>query len=365
MGFEKGSASFRMMEMPRAMPEDWAERFAEYAAGPLTAVKGEEERGWVTGRHLLDTHITPDSATLGGWVHLVLRCAIRKVPAGLLRAECQMDELAVMAAEGKSHLKAEQRSEIRKQAQDRLLPQMPPSLKGYPFLHRRGTLHLYTGAMSEDQMDAIGAYLQETLGFACEPSTPDALAAAKGIDAEELSGTCFSPEMATLEQEPALGREFLTWLWFLGETQNGKLDLPDGRELGLLVEGPLTFQWEGNGAYVTQIRRGSPEQSAEAKVCLLAGKKLRSAKFTLALDEERMWSFMADADDFSFRGMKFPPGEGGERIARFQQRMQFWDEWREMWLGLYGEFLDLRTGGSWRKVEKAMREWVAGRPARR
>ena len=365
MGFDRGSASFRMMEMPRAMPENWAERFAERAAGPLELVKGTEERGWVTGRHLLDTNITEESATLGGWVYLVLRRAIRKVPAGLLRAECQMDELAVMAAEGKARLKAEERSEIKKQAQDRLLPKMPPTLKGLPFLHRRGTLHLYTGALSEDQTDAIGAYLQETLGFTCEPSTPELLAEAKGIDAEDLAGTCFSPEMAQMEQEPSLGREFLTWLWHTAETQNGKLDLSDGRELGLLVEGPLTFQWEGNGAHVTQIRRGAPEQSAEAKVCLLAGKKLRQAKFTMALDEDRIWSFVADADEFTFRAMKFPQGEGGDRIARFQERMQYWDEWREMWLDLYGQFLALRAGSGWRKVEKKMREWVSGRPARR
>ena len=367
MGFETGSASFRMMEMPRAFPEDWAERFAKHAAGSLELVKDEEQRGWVTGRHLLDTHITEETALTGGWVNLVLRCAVKKVPPALLKAECRMDELAVMAADGKAYLKAADRAEIKKQVTERLLPKMPPTLKGIPFLHKRGELHLYTGALSEDQTDAIGAYLGATLGFTCAPSTPELLAKTlRDIDAEDLGGSCFSPEMERVAMEPALGREFLTWLWYLGEMQNGRIDLSGEREAGLLVEGPLTFVWEGNGAHVTQLRQGAPESSLEAKACLLAGKKLKVAKLSLAMDEERIWSFTVDADSMAFRSMKFPKGAVGDRLTRFQERMSFWDDWREIWLDLFGQFLDVRSEASaWRKTEKKMREWVAGRPARR
>ena len=100
MPFESGSVSFRMMELPRAIPKNFAEKFAAHRAGPLDAVGAGEQRGWVTGRHLLDSKITEDSAMHAGWVRLALRQAERKVPAALLKAECRMEELATMAAEG-------------------------------------------------------------------------------------------------------------------------------------------------------------------------------------------------------------------------------------------------------------------------
>ena len=38
MPFESGSTSFRMLELPRAFPENFAEKFAAHRAGPLDAV---------------------------------------------------------------------------------------------------------------------------------------------------------------------------------------------------------------------------------------------------------------------------------------------------------------------------------------
>ena len=367
MGFDTGTATFQMMELPRPFPEDWLERFANLAGKGVETLKAEESLGWVTGRHLLDTAITEERATLAGWVYLFFRVASRKVPATLLRAECAMEEQAVLAAGDKRFLKASERKEIRDQVKERLLPNMPPSLKGFPFLHRRGTLHLYMGALGEEPAGKMGTFLDQTLGFHSEFATPEYLAEQlKDLDADDLDGTCFSPEMKQVAMEPALGREFLTWLWFKSEEQNGKLDLPDGRECGVLVEGPLTFRWEGNGAFMTQVSHGTPETSLEAKSCLLAGKKLASAKLTFALDEDRIWRFNVDADQFLFRSLKLPDGEPMDRLSAFDQRMQFWDDWREMWRGFYGAFLDERaTPSRWRKTTEKMREWVAGRPARR
>ena len=67
MPFEIGSVSFRMLELPLAFPRDWADRFAAHRAVALEAVGAGEERGWVTGRHLLDSKITEETARHGGW----------------------------------------------------------------------------------------------------------------------------------------------------------------------------------------------------------------------------------------------------------------------------------------------------------
>ncbi len=368
MPFENGSVGFRMLELPRAFPRDWGERFAAHRAGALEAVKAGEERGWVTGRHLLDSKITEETARYGGWVRLALRLAARKVPAALLKAECRMEELAVMAAEGKLYLKAKARAEIRQAVTERLLPAMPPQLKALPFVYRPGADHLFVGALSDAQLDVFTAALASALGFGGEPATPEALGAKlKKADLRDLPGASFSPEMENAAMEAAPGREFLTWLWFQAETQDGRVALAAGGHLGVLVEGPLTFLHEGDGAHAAVLKQGAPENSLEAKTCLLGGKKLKEAKVTFALDEQHAWSFGFEADRFLFRGLKLPAGEAQlDAISRFEERMGFLEQWREIFLVLYGAFLDERLDvRKWKSAVAALRAWVQGRPARR
>lgn len=368
MPFESGSVSFRMLELPRVFPKNFAEQFAMQAAGPLDAVGALESRGWVTGRHLLDAHITEESALHAGWVRLALRQAERKVPAALLKAECRMEELATMAAEGKAYLKAKARAEIRQSVTERLLPNMPPQLRAIPFVYKPGDTHLYVTALPLGPLDVFNAALVSTLGFGGSPATPETLGQTlKKADLRDFHGTSFSPEMEGEAMEAAPGREFLTWLWFKAETQHGRLALAAGGELGVLVEGPLTFIHEGNGAHVSVLKKGMPENSIEAKTCLLSGKKLKEAKITFALDEQMAWSFGFEADQFLIRGLKLPQGEGQlDAISRFQERMIFLEQWREIFLDLFGAFLDARIDSKkWKNTTADIREWIQGRPGRR
>ena len=368
MPFESGSVSFRMMELPRAFPKNFAEKFAAHRAGPLDAVGAGEQRGWVTGRHLLDSKITEDSAMHAGWVRLALRQAERKVPAALLKAECRMEELATMAAEGKAYLKAKVRAEIRQSVTERLLPNMPPQLRAIPFVYLPGAAHLYVTALATAPLDMFSAALASTLGFSGLPATPETLGESlKKVDLRDVPGTSFSPEMEAEAMEAAPGREFLTWLWFKAETQNGKVALADGRDLGVLVEGPLTFTHEGNGAHAAVLKKGSPENSLEAKTCLLGGKKLKEAKITFALDEQNLWAFGFEADQFLIRGLKLPQGEGQiDAVSRFQERMIFLEQWREIFLDLFGAFVAVRADAKkWKNEVADIRAWVKGRPSKR
>ena len=368
MPFESGSMSFRMMELPRPFPKDWAEKFAAHRAKSLESVGEGEQRGWVTGRHLLDSHITEDTGRHAGWVRLALRQAERKVPAALLRAECRMEELAVMAAEGKTYLKAHARSEIRRSVTERLLPNMPPQLRAIPFVHLPGSTHLYVTALATAPLDVFTAALAATLGMGGEPATPETLGQLlKKVDLRDLPGTSFSPEMDDGEMEAAPGREFLTWLWFKSETQNGKVALASGADLGVLLEGPLTFTHEGHGAHAAVLKKGEPVNSIEAKTCLLGGKKLKEAKITFALDEQHLWAFGFEADQFLVRGLKVPQGEGAlDAVSRFQERMNFLEQWREIFFDLFGTFLAARTDArTWKAAAADIREWVKGRTGRR
>ena len=176
MGFESGAVSFRVFHLPRTMPGDALDLFAENAIPPVDTVSHGELRGWASGRHLLERNITEDTSVYGGYLHLNLVSAERKIPKSLLQAECRMEELAHMAANGTDYLARSTKSEIRRTVEERLLPQMPPQLKGIPMLHDRSTQRLYAGALPVGQVDTFLAYFQHTLGYSAIPMLPEAVA---------------------------------------------------------------------------------------------------------------------------------------------------------------------------------------------
>jgi hypothetical protein len=112
------------------------------------------------------------------------------------------------------------------------------------------------------------------------------------------------------------------------------------------------------------LKKGAPENSLEAKTCLLGGKKLKEAKVTFALDEQSVWSFGLEADEFLVRGLKLPQGEGQiDAVSRFQERMIFLEQWREMFLDLFGAFTALRTDArKWKKRAGGRPELGQGPP---
>ncbi|MDP6524697.1 MAG: recombination-associated protein RdgC [Kiritimatiellia bacterium] len=365
MSFESGSVGFRAFYMPRALPEDAVERFARHAVPPINTLSSGEIAGWVTGRHLLDRLITADNAHYGGYLRLTLMKAERKIPESLLRAECQIEELAVLQAEGLAYLPRAKRSEIKKTVRERLLPEMPPSLTGIPTVYDANNDRLYAGAMSDKQVDALVLSYRDTTGISPVPMT--AITAAmklKHFDATLMQPTSYSPEMEDPLAGSSVGQDFLTWLWFYSEARGGMLSTEIGR-YGIMIEGPLTFMLEGDGAHVTVLRKGAPEVSTEAKTCLLGGKKLLKARLTIGAENES-WTTALDAEDFIFRGFKMPKFADVDAISRYQQRVLSLNRFISVFESFYEKFLSERIDkGTWPVVQKEIHKWVAGRESKR
>lgn len=366
MSFESGSISCRVFLLPRALPDDAVARLAAHAAPPLEAISAEETSGWVSGRHLLDRAITDESAYHAGFLRVALRLGQRKIPPSLLQAECRMEELAQMAAENRPFLNRTRRSEIRKAVAERLLPNMPPHLKSIPLVHQPECPMLYAGALGVGQCDLLTTRFQRTMGFGLLPMTPSVAAAQRRrVDIEDLRPTSLSPDIPDEAMPAAAGREFLTWLWFVGEAQGGRINLDGIGEAALLIEGPLTFVHEGHGAHETILRRGEPVNSAEAKTCLLSGKKLKQARLTLAVGDDN-WVCTVDADEFIFRGLSLPEREPDlDALSRFQGRILLLDRFRDLFYGLYDHFIDRRRDvPRWGETKRQIHEWVRTRTAR-
>ena len=364
MSFESGSVSFRLFHLPQPVPENVVARFAKHALPPLDTLGEGKVTGWVTGRHLLDRHLTTDTAHYGGYLRLTQVTAERKIPTALFRAECKMEELAQLAATGQERLGAHTRSDIREQVTSRLLPQMPPQLKATPFVAETAGDRLWASALSDGQAEDFAMNFNQAAGINPIPLTPEAAAARRHVDVRQWDLACFSPEAEGEPVSDRVGHDFLTWFWFLAEARRGIVKLPELGEFGLLLEGPLTFVMEGGGAHEIVLRKGEPRVSSEAKAALLAGKKLKRAKLAFARGDE-IWSCALDGDTFAFRSVKLPQTEQLDAVSRFQDRMRMLELFGDVFFGIYDQFLAERNDvKQWTETVKEIRKWVAGRYAR-
>ena len=364
MSFESGSVTFRMFYVPKGLPEDCLPRFAELTPPPIDSLGDDEIHGWVTGRHLLDRNITEDTAYVASLLRLTLMKAQRKIPPALLRAECKMEELAQLAATGMAYLKRSVKSEIKREVTERLLPNMPPTLTGIDIVYDPRTKILYAAASSEKQIDALTIMFSRATGADIIPVIAGTAAAyRKQMDLRDLPPTSFSPEVENGLAGESIGQDFLTWLWFYSEARGGLMSI-NGVDYAIMIDGPLTFVHEGDGAHEMVLRKGTPLVSSEAKTALVSGKKLKRAKVTLARGED-MWPVTMDAEEFMFRGLKLPKGEAIDPVGRFEERMMMVNLFQETLLTFLDRFLDERVDAdAWDKTQAEIHRWVTERKAR-
>ena len=364
MPFERGSVTFAMFELNGKLPEDLLELFAAKKAGPLDAVDSEPQFGWVTGHHLLDTTIDETSAQLGGCYFLALRQAVRKMPGSLLNAICKREEQAYMRANNLEYVSAKMRKQIREEAFEKHIQKMPPALSGIPMVLDPNEKLLFVGATSRTQIDLFIEHFFQTTKLEPLQLTPGLLIE-KLLQSTEASFPILNiAKLPGTGTEPAVGRDFLMWLWYYSET-TGKLTHPQYGEFDVLVEGPLTFADEGEakGAGEITVKKGdSPLRSAEAKAALEVGKKLKKAKLSLTR-EKQIWSGTFDADQFAFSSFKLPEGEEMNADEVFAERVQNLIIFREAISLYFKKFAETMTGLEFPKFESEIREWARDRDA--
>ncbi len=365
MSFESGSVSFRIYQLPRDIPEPVLDGFASRTAPPMEGVKDQPVYGWVTGRHLLDRQIDEQNAFWGGYLRLCLLQAERKIPSSLLRAELKQEELIRLSISGGEHLSRRERTEMKQEIVDRLLPSMPPQLKGMSFVHRQTDSLLFAETLADKQVDVFVSYFREACGFAPIPLSPEALAKQlTHSDPESWPPCSFSADVEASRTSPLVGHDFMTWLWYQAELHPDHVPAGKEGEVGVMLEGPLTLVMEGGGAHELSLRKGNPTQSAEAKSGLLAGKKLRRATLNV-VKGETVWRLTLDGETLAVRSFKPVMAESEtpmDPASRFSDRMIQVEVISGLICGMFESFCKERVDPeAWNKRVKAMQNWIEER----
>ncbi|MGL4854044.1 MAG: recombination-associated protein RdgC [Lentisphaeria bacterium] len=364
MPFDSGTVTFQPCRLNKSLPNDVLDYFIKHKAKSTDQVADEIQLGWVTSKHLLDTNINDNSAYIGGFLSLTLRSAIRKVPAGLLTAECRLEEEVAKAANDLRELTNKMRKEIKDDLIERLLPSMPPSLSGTSFVALQDDNSIYIGSASTTQIDAFIDEFRKTTD--CEPYalTPEVVCSEElSVDSENVQRLNFSRR---LNDEYAchgtIGQDFLTWLLYIAEKENMFAAENSDSMYGIAIDGPILMVAEGKGALESVIRKGLPTQSGELQTALDVGKKMKQAKIMIGADADSSWTFTFDADTFAYRSLKLPQGDKLDPESYFQERMDSIATLDGLLKGLFKRFIQTLTTASARnELQKKIKSWLEER----
>ena len=169
---------------------------------------------------------------------------------------------------------------------------------------------------------------------------------------------------ASLGDHPAavfLGREFLLWLWWRSERDFGSLELPHFGQVDFWMDDRIQLRTAGDDPMVSDLKGGAPATTPEARMAVLAGKTVETARIGLRKGD-REYALALRSDPLEIAGLKVP-GEVKDGVdERIYERMFLLEEATGMVDALFFLFCSDRLGASW-DVETLpqIRAWLSGR----
>jgi len=160
-----------------------------------------------------------------------------------------------------------------------------------------------------------------------------------------------------------LAKEFLIWLWFVSEREQGHIKIDD-IDIMLFLEDKLVME-DILGEQEDLFKGGIPSESLEAKYALKSGKLIKECKIKIikgnaSLSEQQFeWIFNFKAKGFNITSIKLPNVDVKDFNERFKKRMFFLEELYDYIEGLYKKFLDIRLNKElWKDEIQAVKNWI-------
>ncbi len=160
------------------------------------------------------------------------------------------------------------------------------------------------------------------------------------------------------ERFAALGREFLTWLWFESERNHGRVNLDGVGPIGVELTRRLALETGGAAGENSTVSADTPTVVEEARVALRTGKKVASTRLLLEVGE-RQFELAIHGESFVFSGVKLPTLLTAAEDERLAERFALIEELEAIVDGLYVQFARLRLDpDAWPETRAAMARWV-------
>ena len=155
------------------------------------------------------------------------------------------------------------------------------------------------------------------------------------------------------------GREFLTWLWFRSDRQEGLFKRGE-EAVEVWFDSRLVLEAQGEVKEQNVIKAETPTDTDEAHASLATGKQVTEAKLRVIRDQKQ-WTFTIKGESLGMAGLKLPALLSREDDNRLYERFDLIEEIEGIVNELFGDFIELRLNDDeWRQEVTNLRDWVYG-----
>jgi recombination associated protein RdgC len=366
--------------MPADVTDEFVEALNTRAFGKLATLPDDTQLGWIGPRHLFETDITAEHIAFGRFAHLALRVDRLRVPANVLKSYVRIEEEAALQAEGRDFLNRTERRKAREAAQIRAEQEAKAGgfrrMNSYPVLIDLDHQTAYLGNLGTSLAEKAMHLFSDTFGATLEPATPERVAyrligstgnarALENLPPSHLvrppDGWADAPaDGFTAGDLSFLGKEFLTWLWYQTDADDGPLRVRTGDDVTVMIDKTIRLTCDFGLTGTDVITSDNPTSLPEAKAALAIGKQPTRmglivgspmGEFRLGLDGIRL----------AISGLALPEDNTEQDIrARIEQRFELTADAANLIDALFELFLQRRTIGAWNAELRKMSTWAAG-----
>lgn len=145
-----------------------------------------------------------------------------------------------------------------------------------------------------------------------------------------------------------LGREFLTWLIYYADEQNGDGHFSDdqGGPFQIKLGGRVSLKALGDGAGEIMAKGAAPAQMADVRYAIAGGLTVREAEILVTVGD-RTWQAAISAETFDLKRVKLPDLLADSDQECAVERLELVEQLDGLLLRAYDAFLRVRLQADW------------------
>ena len=156
-----------------------------------------------------------------------------------------------------------------------------------------------------------------------------------------------------------LGRDFLTWLWFKSDSQDGLVKVgEESATAEIWFTDRIVLSAHGDAPERVAVSTEDPSGNAEARTGLRQGKKVDQARLQI-VKGQREWLVSVKGETLALGGIKIPELLTREEDDRIRERLLLLDQLDSVIHSLFQKFMVIRSDDkSWDETSQAMTVWI-------
>ncbi|TNE45050.1 MAG: hypothetical protein EP343_27660 [Deltaproteobacteria bacterium] len=172
--------------------------------------------------------------------------------------------------------------------------------------------------------------------------------------------------LQAIENTRFLGREFLLWLWFVSETQDGMVTLPTedpdkDPTVEIVIDDRIVLEpsyGQGNRHLLSGMEPSTAPETAFA----LQMNNMPSEMKMKVIRGSQAWAFSLRGEDLLLRSLRIPEVLSQKDDDYLYERIYLLEEMEEILEQLWHLFINARTSPLWDETRSNIQNWIQTKP---